>query len=172
MIPKQWYAIARSQEIKTHQIKSLVRLGEKLVLWRDRQNRVVCMKDRCCHRGMALSAGRVVQGCIECPYHGLQFDSEGHCQRIPANGEQAPIPQGFVMTTYPIQEAHGFIWMWWGDVPETLPSLPWFEELETCFSAYTSPPMTLAVHYSRAVENLLDIAHLPILPFISFWILH
>lgn len=36
------------------------RLGLGLVLWRDAKGSVVCVPDRCCHRGAQLSRGRIV----------------------------------------------------------------------------------------------------------------
>lgn len=43
------------------------------------------MVDACPHRLAPLSQGRVdpETGCIECPYHGWQFDSEGNLTQLP-----------------------------------------------------------------------------------------
>jgi phenylpropionate dioxygenase-like ring-hydroxylating dioxygenase large terminal subunit len=161
MLTNQWYVICTSKELKSQKLQSLVRLGQKLVLWRDSSGKVVCMNDQCCHRGMALSAGRIVNDCIECSYHGFQYNYQGNCQYIPANGKDASIPKGFYVLVYPTYEAYGFIWMWSGEKQENLPPIPWFSELNGCHQ-YISQPITIAAHYTRVIENLLDIAHLPI----------
>jgi phenylpropionate dioxygenase-like ring-hydroxylating dioxygenase large terminal subunit len=58
------------------------RLGKSLVAWRDEAGEVVLQEDRCVHKGAKLSLGRAVDGCIECPYHGLRFDASGDCTLV------------------------------------------------------------------------------------------
>ncbi len=160
MIPDQWYAVLEPREVPIGQPVAVVRLGEKLVLWRDGRGQVVCQRDQCAHRGAALSKGKVVGDFVECPFHGLRYDATGRCQLIPANGKISPVPQRFQVHTYPTQEAHGFVWLWWGEPREDLPRLPWFDDLEDGFP-YASFQDHWTVHYSRAIENQLDVAHLP-----------
>ncbi|NMG22481.1 hypothetical protein DP116_24740 [Brasilonema bromeliae SPC951] len=38
-----------------------------------------------------MALGRVIDGCIECPYHGFRYASEGHCTLIPCEGKKAKI---------------------------------------------------------------------------------
>jgi phenylpropionate dioxygenase-like ring-hydroxylating dioxygenase large terminal subunit len=160
MIPNQWYVVLESSEVPRDRPVGVVRLGEKLVLWRDSQGRPVSQRDKCAHRGAALSAGKVVGDCVECPFHGLRYDATGRCQLIPANGRVAQVPQRLQVHTYPTQEAHGFVWLWRGEPREDLPPLPWFDDLEDGFP-YASFQDHWTVHYSRAIENQLDVAHLP-----------
>ena len=44
--------------------------GQAWVLFRDAEGRASCVLDECAHRACPLSVGRVVDGQIECPYHG------------------------------------------------------------------------------------------------------
>jgi len=39
MIPNQWYIIAESKEVKNGKLTGLIRMGEKMVLWRDTHRR-------------------------------------------------------------------------------------------------------------------------------------
>lgn len=65
--------------------------GQKFVVWKDKKHDSKnegwsVMDDYCPHRLAPLSEGRVnpETGCIECPYHGWQFESKtGQCQLIP-----------------------------------------------------------------------------------------
>ncbi len=141
---------------------SVTRLGEKLVLWRTKENEIICLKDKCAHRGAALSGGQLCRGSetVECPFHGLQYDASGKCVVIPANGKNAIVPEQFKVHSYPIREAHDFIWMWWGDLKEDYPPLPFFNDIDKEFS-YKTYTETWPVHYSRAIENQLDVVHLP-----------
>lgn len=167
MIFNQWYIIARSAEIPENKPLSMTRLGEEWVVWRDAERRIVCMKDRCPHRRTKLSDGRVCGGTIRCPYHGLQFDNAGICRHIPAETENAAIPKALQAAVYPVEEAHGFVWLWWGEARDTLPPLPWFGEFEGCVS-HVSPPLVWPTHYTRVVENLLDAPHIPVVHGKSF----
>ncbi len=161
MIPNMWYAILDSGEVKTGRPIGVTRMGEKLVVWRSKSGEVACMRDLCPHRGVALSAGKVVGDAIECPFHGFQYDASGACALIPANSACKDIPKGFNVHAYPTREAHGFIWIWWGQPEEgqELPDLPWFDNLEGL--SYKTIKDHWAVHYSRVIENQLDVMHLP-----------
>lgn len=160
MIPNQWYAVLESNEVPLGKPVGVTRMGEKLVFWRDTQGRVVCQRDKCAHRGAALSKGKIIDDCIECPFHGLQYDATGRCQLIPANGKNTPIPERFRVHTYSTDEAHGLVWLWWGEPPTDLPPLPFFEDLDDGFT-YATFRDHWTVHYSRAIENQLDVMHLP-----------
>jgi len=161
MIPNQWYVILESSEVKTGKPVGVTRMGEKLVLWRDSQGQVTCMADLCPHRGVALSIGKLMGDCVECPFHGFQYDTSGCCTLIPANGKNATPPKAFqVKRVYPTREAHGFIYLWWGDPLAEYPPLPWFDSIDDSFS-YSTLRDPWPTHYSRAIENQLDVVHLP-----------
>ena len=59
MIPDQWYAILESKEVKKGRMIAVTRLGERLIFWRDNNGTVICLKDKCAHRGAALSIGKL-----------------------------------------------------------------------------------------------------------------
>ncbi len=160
MIRNQWYIILESNEIRPGKPVGVTRMGEKLVLWRGIDGKVVCMKDQCPHRGVALSCGKLIDGQIQCPFHGFRFDSRGSCTLIPANGRNQPVPKVFRISTYPTHEEHGFIWIWWGEPAEKLPPTYFFESIRPEMS-YASIRDHWATHYSRAIENQLDVVHLP-----------
>jgi phenylpropionate dioxygenase-like ring-hydroxylating dioxygenase large terminal subunit len=161
MIPNHWYAILESSEVKVGKPVGVTRMGEKLVLWRDAQSQVTCMSDLCPHRGVALSIGKLIGDCVECPFHGFQYDPSGRCTLIPANGRTAPVPKAFhVKQVYPTREAHGFIYIWWGELKPDLPPLPWFDSVSDVLS-YATLRASWPTHYSRAIENQLDVVHVP-----------
>jgi phenylpropionate dioxygenase-like ring-hydroxylating dioxygenase large terminal subunit len=160
MIPNQWYAILESKEVKPGRITAATRMGEKLIAWRDGRGQVAVMGDKCPHRGVALSAGRVKADCIQCPFHGFEFDLTGACTLVPANGKNAEPPRALHIHTYPTREVHGFIYIWWGEGKGDLPPVPWFESIGEDM-VYTTLKDHWANHYSRAIENQLDVVHLP-----------
>ncbi len=160
MIPNQWYAIAESKEIKSGKVTPLRRIGEDLVLWRDDMGKLSCMLDLCPHRGAALSRGKLVDGCIECPFHGFRYDAEGQGTFIPANGVNAEVPKVFRVQTYTVREEHGFVWLWYGEKRENYPPLPFYDDLNDSF-VYGSVAVHWKSHYTRSIENQLDVSHLP-----------
>jgi len=52
------------------------------------------------------------------------------------------------------------IWLWYGDPKDDTPEIPFFKELREGYS-YGSFSEMWPVHYTRAIENQLDVVHLP-----------
>ncbi len=159
MIPNQWYVLLESKQVKAKPV-GVTRMGEKLVFWRNGAGQVSCLRDRCVHRGVQLSKGAVRNGHLQCPFHGFEYDTTGRVTVIPANGRQARVPEVFRVANYPTHEAHGLIWAWWGkEPPDGLKPPRFFEGLDgfTQATIYDS----WKAHYSRAIENQLDVVHLP-----------
>ena len=161
MIRNQWYAVLNSKQLKKGKVLGVTRLGEKLVFWRDRTGKVGCAFDRCAHRGAALSVGKVVSNnTLQCPFHGFEYDTEGKVIKIPANGRNAPVPERFKVNAYHAVDQYGFIWVFWGDQRNNYPPIPFFEDIDDKFR-YDTFIDHWPVHYSRAIENQLDVVHLP-----------
>jgi phenylpropionate dioxygenase-like ring-hydroxylating dioxygenase large terminal subunit len=158
MGPDQWYIVLESKEVKEKPV-GVTRLGEKLVFWRDQPGKVHCFRDPCIHRGAALSLGACVNGHIRCPFHGLEFDPSGRCVLIPANSAAKPVPENFVAHRYHTYENQGFIWIFYGNSEPGESRPEFFEGLENHSRITRVDPW--ATHYSRAIENQLDVAHLP-----------
>jgi phenylpropionate dioxygenase-like ring-hydroxylating dioxygenase large terminal subunit len=160
VIPNQWYAVLESNEVKLNKPVGVLRMGERLVFWRTEANEIVCMRDLCPHRGAALSKGKLVDGHLQCPFHGFEFDASGQCVLVPANGRSGPVPKAISAHTYPAREQNGFIWIWWGEWQQDLPVIHFLDEIDETFS-YSTIRDHWQTHYSRAIENQLDVAHLP-----------
>jgi len=160
MIRNQWYVLLESNEVKDKPI-GVTRMGEKMVFWRDAAGKVHAAVDRCPHRGVQLSLGAVVDDHLQCPFHGFEYDASGKCVHVPANGRGGVIPATLRLNTYPTHEAHGYIWVWWGtDPPADLEPPTFFDNLDDTFY-YASAHDPWDAHYSRVIENQLDVVHLP-----------
>jgi phenylpropionate dioxygenase-like ring-hydroxylating dioxygenase large terminal subunit len=155
-----WYAILSSREIPRNKPLALQRFGINLVAFRTSAG-IQLLEDRCPHRAVKLSGGSLEGDCISCPFHGFHFNGRGECVRIPANDPEAAIPKGMQATSFPAREAHGFVFMWWGDLPDVFPAIDWFDqELEGYDGPYECSGDS-SVGLSRNIENQLDGAHLP-----------
>lgn len=158
MIRDQWYILLESNEVRKQPI-GVTRMGEKLVFWRDASGSVSCAVDRCPHRGVQLSEGEVLEDHLQCPFHGFEYDPGGACVLVPANGRAGIIPAKLRLTTYPTYEAHGYIWIWWGTgTPQDTPAF--FDNIDDSFY-HASAHDPWDAHYSRVIENQLDVVHLP-----------
>ena len=168
MLKNFWYACEFSSAV-TNKPKQLLMLNQKFVLYRDSQGKPVVLKDKCPHRGVALSMGKVKDDCIVCPYHGWKFQGDGACVEIPANKPGTPIPKKAVVDSYPVQEKYGFIWMFYGDLPEQerppIPALPEFEDPNL---RKTHFEQKVDINYTRSLEGKIDFAHFNIVHQNSF----
>jgi phenylpropionate dioxygenase-like ring-hydroxylating dioxygenase large terminal subunit len=160
MIKNQWYGVMDAREVKIGKITFAKRMGDMLAFFRNSKGQVCCLADQCAHRGAGLHLGKIQGDHIECPFHGLQYDHTGRCKVIPANGYNTPPPSQFQVKGYPVREEHGFIWLWWGEERAEYPEIKFFTDLNSSFS-YATVADPWKIHYSRAIENQLDVAHLP-----------
>ena len=155
----QWYAILSSRELRPGRPFAARRLGLDLVAWRDAAGQVTLAVDRCPHRQVRLSPGRVVGGQLECPFHGFRFAGDGACAHMPAMPGRAP-SGAMALATLPAREEHGLIWAWTGSGPPPAGPVPFFDfsGMAWAGSEFIEP---VACHYTRAIENQLDFPHLP-----------
>ena len=71
--------------------------------------RYYALDDSCPHQGASLAAGKVVDGKVQCPAHGLRFDLASGClQNVPA----------VKVVTYPIKIEEGRVYI------DLVPNLP------------------------------------------------
>lgn len=159
MIYNQWYVILESKEIGKKKPIKVTRLSQTLTLWRDSSGKLNCISDRCCHRGASLSGGKIVGNNVECPFHGFQFGGDGKVKLIPANGKNAVVPESQHVHSYPVYENFGLVWIWYGDKSKITEKPFFFEELADM--SYATFVDSWNSHYSRCIENQLDVVHLP-----------
>ncbi|MGV3523736.1 MAG: Rieske 2Fe-2S domain-containing protein [Candidatus Sericytochromatia bacterium] len=159
LLENQWYPILESRELGRRKPLGVERLGRQMVLWRSSDGSAHAHLDRCPHLSTALSKGQICNDRLVCPFHGFEFDRQGQCTHIPANGRQGRVPKGFEVDTFVLNEAHGLIWCWSGQPQASYPPVPFFPELVNGWR-YGTVTATWPVHYTRAIENQLDVAHL------------
>ena len=151
-----WYIAAESHEIKNKPL-AISTMGEHMVLFRSEDGKVAALEDRCSHRNMALSAGKVSGGCVTCPYHGWQFDAAGRCVQIPSLGSSKRLPNHGVRA-YPVRELDGYVWVYPGEsIPESAP----FHFPNYAADGWTSFRMRTRFQASveSCLENFLDCPH-------------
>lgn len=99
-----WHPIRNAEEVGRRPVPVRV-LGRELVLFRTSEGRLGALEDRCPHRGMRLSCGKVTDSQLVCPYHGWAWAIDGH-GKSPTNPSLEPRA-----THYDVTEAYGVIWI-------------------------------------------------------------
>src|SRR5450432_2542696 len=105
-----WYVACQSAELGRKPLARTV-VGVPLVLFRDAGGKPAALLDRCPHRNVPLSLGRVVAGGrLECAYHGWQFEPGGRCSLVPgllvSDGRERRAPAAAV------REQGGLVWVY------------------------------------------------------------
>jgi phenylpropionate dioxygenase-like ring-hydroxylating dioxygenase large terminal subunit len=154
-----WTPVERSRRLRRRPL-ALTVAGERIVLFRDGKGQAAALIDRCPHRGVALSLGQVDQeGRIECPFHGWRFAGDGRCLHVPLN-PKARCEQ-LSATALPVREIGGLIWIYTAPGAQA-PCEPVLDESlgSSGFVRFVLIQHWKA-HWTRAMENMLDMPHLP-----------
>jgi phenylpropionate dioxygenase-like ring-hydroxylating dioxygenase large terminal subunit len=109
-----WYMATLAAQVRRGGMRREILLGEPVVIGRDRAGKVFALRDICPHRGVPLSAGRVLSdNSVECPYHGWRFRGDGQCAAIPSLVGGEPIEAAKIKArSYPVREQDGLIWIY------------------------------------------------------------
>ena len=152
-----WYVASWSHEIKDRLIRITI-MGENIVLFRSRDGIISALEDRCPHKSLPLSRGRIIDDAIQCGYHGMTFGSDGKCIRIPG---QDNIPETAFVKTYLIAEEYNIVWIWMGDKEKAdtknIFKLPQFDD--PAWKAHQGDALYFKSNYLNVAENLVDPAH-------------
>lgn len=152
-----WYVACPSDELRKEPLARTV-AGVPLVLFRNQEGQPAALLDRCPHRNVPLSVGRVrSNGHLECKYHGWQFDGAGRCRTVP--GLVAQAEREIRAPAYPVREQAGFVWVFpsLDEAPKGEPfALPLVDAPGYVTVRRTvQAPATL----HAALENALDVPH-------------
>jgi phenylpropionate dioxygenase-like ring-hydroxylating dioxygenase large terminal subunit len=152
-----WYVAAWGRDVQTEPLARIV-LGEKIVLFRKENGDVAALADRCPHRLLPLSQGRIRGNSLQCGYHGLTFDSAGLCVDAPT---QDTVPEGACVQAYPAAERLGMVWVWMGDAKKVdtaaLYDLPQYHE--PTWGVAHGDALHVDASYLLLCDNLCDPTH-------------
>lgn len=120
-LDRRWFAVALSSKIGRKPVRALL-LDRPIVLARLDGRQMIGFQDRCPHRHAPLSQGRLVDGTLQCPYHGWRFDERGELKDLPGAPPNACVP-GIRARTIAIIEYDGLVWARYGeDGDENIPT--------------------------------------------------
>jgi phenylpropionate dioxygenase-like ring-hydroxylating dioxygenase large terminal subunit len=152
-----WYVAASGHEVARKPLGRMI-LGEPIVFFRKEDGTPVALEDRCVHRHLPLSMGRLVGDHLQCHYHGLRYDGTGQCVKVPG---QNTVPPGARVKAYPLAERHRWLWIWMGDAARAdaalIPDFHWLDDphwgAKACY-------LHVKANWQLIVDNLLDLTHL------------
>jgi phenylpropionate dioxygenase-like ring-hydroxylating dioxygenase large terminal subunit len=152
----QWYVAAWRHEVGRRLLARTI-CDEPVLLYRTRGGQAVALSDRCVHRRLPLSLGKLVGDDVECGYHGFTYNCSGVCVSVPG---QDRIPRSARVTTYPVEERDGLVWIWIGDpaaaVPASIPACPWLDDAGwAAVGEVTYSPFRTGL----LLDNLMDLSH-------------
>jgi phenylpropionate dioxygenase-like ring-hydroxylating dioxygenase large terminal subunit len=157
-LPGYWYVACLSRELRRAPLARTV-LGTPLALYRGEDGQAVALADRCPHRNVPLSLGRVRHGLLECRYHGWRFDGDGRCQAVPGLSED-PDRAARRATVHPVVEQDGFVWVLPGAVDGAPPGPPpRFPGIDQPGYVTVRRSLRAASTLHAALENTLDVPH-------------
>ena len=157
---RHWYVAGHADELRRELMSRRI-LGDPICFYRRGDGAPVALVDRCIHRQMPLSMGRLKGDDLECGYHGILFGDDGIARRVPSQRHVHPACR---VHRYPLVESGGLLWIWMGE-PERadealIPEHPW---LQSPGWAVVRGRAHAAARAQLLNENLLDLSHLSFL---------
>ncbi len=160
MDPNYWYAVEEVKRIKPGTVVEVVFWKHSIALFRTSDGDFRAVDNRCAHRQVKLSLGKV-DGChLTCAYHGWKYDGDGQIVEIPHELFGRSTPQ-LRLRTYPARVRYGLVWLFLGDPnladKRQIPDIPELEGPDR----WACVPMVFnwAAHHSMIIDNVSDFTH-------------
>lgn len=110
-----WLQVGPALDIPDNRAQVVEPLGaERIAVFRY-DGQVAAVSNVCRHQGGPLGEGRVIDGCITCPWHGYQYRPEDGC---------SPPPFTERITTYRTRVVQGVVWVHPVPLPPGTPVAP------------------------------------------------
>lgn len=160
--PDGWFGVARSDDLAVGDVRALHHLGRDLVAFRGEDGAARVFDAHCPHLGAHLGVGgRVCGDGIVCPFHGWQFDGDGHAVAVPHLDRPAP---RVTARTWPVCERNGVILVWHhaGGEPPQFDVRTYRTEGE--WTPWRVDTYRVRIGLQDLTENIIDRSH--------FWTVH
>ena len=157
-----WYLATPGRNLRPGAMIGLTILDEPVLVGRTKAGAPFAFRDLCPHRGIQLSAGRIENDNVVCPFHGWQFNADGACTHIPSlvAGQDVDVNK-IRVRRYPVREQQGNIWIFMGTTEQEPDTQPFIipEMGERAPNIVTD--LVFETDLDNAVFGLLDPAHGP-----------
>ncbi|MCB0478768.1 MAG: Rieske (2Fe-2S) protein [Crocinitomicaceae bacterium] len=151
-----WYALAHLSEFVSDRVLTKNLAGQELVLFKTESGDIGVVDAYCKHMGAHIGkGGRVVGECVECPFHGFQFNTKGECV---VSGYQTPADPKINSRNWPVKVIQDLVFVFFhpnGDAPSWKPEIPEFGNT-TPFKWHS---WILNSNVIDIFENTVDLGH-------------
>lgn len=154
-----WHPVAMTKQLGER--PRLIRiLGEDLVLFRDKSNRIGLVHRHCPHRRASLEFGMAEQRGIRCCYHGWLFDIDGSVLEVPGQpqGIEARICKNVTLGAYPTKEHQGLIFAYMGP-PALQPPFPIYDTFALPGQSLVPYEAPFHCNWLQVLDAILDPIH-------------
>ncbi|GIT06430.1 MAG: hypothetical protein CM1200mP30_00600 [Pseudomonadota bacterium] len=151
-----WYVAGWSSEF-SNDLSTVKILDENIVMYRTSKGQVIAMEDRCPHRFLPLSMGKLIGDDIQCGYHGITYNCEGMCVRIPGQKKF----KKHLMSQLILFMSRRYSWIWMGEnfLAETYKIFDMPQFSQSGWQVNQGEAIHLNSNYLNVAENLVDPAH-------------
>mmetsp|Transcript_11731 Transcript_11731/g.17221 ORF Transcript_11731/g.17221 Transcript_11731/m.17221 type:complete len:250 (-) Transcript_11731:985-1734(-) len=165
----QWYPVTWARDLQENDPTKVTVFDVDYVVSKTADGEIICMEDKCAHKGAALSQGRVSGNGknFQCAYHGWSFDGKsGECTEIPqlvkADGSSTQIPSRACGKAVPAQIHQEMVWIFpGGGLEKALQASPppSVQEVETEGFKLGQFVRDFPVDWPIVVSNIFDPDH-------------
>ena len=108
---EHWFPVAFAGELDETTMIPFDLFNVPWVAFRDEKGLAGCIKDECAHRACPVSLGKLVDGKVQCPYHGWEYGTNGECVKMPSIKKLLP---NVYVDAAPTVERDGLLCVWAG----------------------------------------------------------
>jgi phenylpropionate dioxygenase-like ring-hydroxylating dioxygenase large terminal subunit len=155
-----WYVVANKKDIRYNKPFQATIWNKNYVIWKNATSgEIHGLDDVCPHKGASLAGGKIVKGCVTCPYHGYEYNGEGTLAKIP--GINFTLSAVHNVAKYHVIEKNGWVYLNTNPYNASL-DVNIFEEPEAVGGDFSSVFLEMDFNcYSRILsENSLDVMHI------------
>ena len=166
----QWYVIGTPSDISYRKAFKATVWGNQYAIWiNSTTGEYYAIDDVCPHKGASLSNGKLIGGCLACPYHGYEYNGDGKLVTVPGiqfqqhhNSAANTLP-AYDSSKYTVVEKNGWVYL------NTFPTYLHTQQLE--INIFNEPEANSGFScvflemdfdcYARILsENSLDVMHI------------
>jgi phenylpropionate dioxygenase-like ring-hydroxylating dioxygenase large terminal subunit len=156
LLRRIWQPVAMLAELGDRPL-ALRLLGEDLVLFRDRSQRIGLLHKHCAHRGASLEFGIPMERGLSCCYHGWTYDIDGTILAMGAEPATNRMRETLCQGAYPVQVHDGIVFAYLGP-PERRPPFPIFDSARSGAEAVPFA-IRMPCNWLQCFENTQDPVH-------------
>jgi phenylpropionate dioxygenase-like ring-hydroxylating dioxygenase large terminal subunit len=158
--PAYWYPVEFDRNLPRGAVREVRFQGQSIALFRGEDGELGAVEDRCAHRHVKLSTGKVKDCRLTCRYHGWAYGKDGKLEHIQHQLFGKPFPS-VELRSFPVAVRYGIVFVFFGDpslmAERPLPTIP---ALEGPRRFITIPiDFTVRCHPTAYVNNIMDSTH-------------